>query len=139
MIRKFKIEDLENVLRIWLDTNIKAHNFIDENYWKNNFEMVKSIFPQAEIYVYEEKEILGFIGLDGTYIAGIFVESKFQSQGIGKKLLDYVKNINSELSLSVYVKNEKAVDFYKREDFKIKEEKIDENTGEKEYFMIWKK
>lgn len=32
MIREFKEKDINEVMEIWLDTNIKAHKFVDENY-----------------------------------------------------------------------------------------------------------
>ena len=139
MIRVFEEKDLNTVAEIWLDTNIKAHHFIPAEYWQSNFEMVKEMFLQAEIYVYEEAEnILGFIGLDNNYIAGIFVCSDVQSKGIGKQLLDYVKAIKPELSLNVYKKNTRAVQFYQRENFNILSEDIDESTNETEYLMMWK-
>lgn len=140
MIRRFEIKDIDKLMEIWLITNIKAHDFIDENYWKNNFNMVKEMFPQAEIYLYGEgEEILGFAGLMENYIAGIFVLENFQSKGVGKSLLDYVKKIKSQLTLQVYEKNIRAVKFYERENFKIQLEQIDENINEKEFVMSWKK
>lgn len=139
MIRKFKKEDIEEVSRIWLDTNIKSHNFIDKNYWKDNFKIVKDLLLKAEIYVYEDEKgvIKGFIGLNNNYIEGIFVCENVQSKGIGKKLVDYAKQIKSNLSLKVYKKNIRAIKFYQRENFEIKKEGIDEDTGEEEYFMEW--
>ena len=53
MIRAFKENDLSVVMQIWLDTNIKTHSFISKYYWMDNYNMVKKILPQAEIYVYE--------------------------------------------------------------------------------------
>ena len=68
------------------------HNFIPAQYWKDNFELVKELLLQAEVYVCEEnREIKGFIGMNGEYIEGIFVSDKNQSQGIGERLLDYRK------------------------------------------------
>lgn len=62
MIRKLSNKDLKDVLEIWLNTNISAHSFIDESYWKNNLKLVEQILPEAEVYVYEiENKILGFI------------------------------------------------------------------------------
>ncbi|MDE6111156.1 MAG: GNAT family N-acetyltransferase, partial [Eubacterium sp.] len=136
MVRIFEEKDLNKVAELWLDTNIKAHNFIPAEYWQNHFEIVKEMFLQAEIYVYEKADrIQGFIGLDDNYIAGIFVCSTVQSKGIGKQLLDYVKAIKSKLSLNVYKKNVRAVQFYQREGFSILSENIDENTNEIEYLM----
>ena len=140
MIRKMNQEELNRVMDIWLETNIKAHNFIPAEYWENNFELVKSLISQAEIYIYEKnKNISGFIGMSGNYIAGIFVKEKEQSKGIGKELLNFVKDIKKELSLNVYEKNIKAVNFYKKENFHVINEGINEAAGEKEFFMEWKK
>lgn len=139
MIKEFKIEDLERVMEIWLQSNIETHSFIDKKYWEDNYSMVKEILPSAEIYIYEEnKNILGFIGIIGSYIAGIFVDKNFRSQGIGKKFLDYCKSLKEELSLSVYEKNIKAYSFYNREGFLFLEKKVDENTNEKELVMYWR-
>lgn len=141
MIRNFKETDIDEIAEIWLTTNIEAHNFISAKYWKDNFEIVKVMLLQAEIYVYEDDnlhKISAFIGLDNNYIEGIFVCSKAQSKGIGKMLLDYVKTIKPELNLRVYKNNTRAVKFYQREKFRILNESIDENTNEKEFLMIWK-
>lgn len=140
MIRQYGEGDIDTVMQIWLDTNIHAHNFIHPDYWHSNFNMVREMLPYAEIYVHEEEcanQIDGFIGLNDNYIEGIFVKQAAQSKGVGKQLLDQAKKIRSILSLSVYQKNEKAVKFYLREKFRIESEKVDDNTGEKEFVMVW--
>ena len=122
MIRTFRENDLIPVMQIWLDTNINAHSFIPKEYWTDNYAVVKETLPQAEVYVYEEDDIhqiMGFIGLTNNYIAGIFVKEIAQSKGIGKQLLNYVKEFKSVLSLSVYQKNIRAISFYQREKFTI--------------------
>ena len=140
MIRKLRKTDLDEVAYIWLHTNKKAHDFIAETYWDEHFEMVKGMLGDAEIYVFEEQgQIKGFVGLDGEYIAGIFVREKEQSLGIGKQLLDFVKSLKGQLKLNVYQKNERAIKFYTREQFQIQDEQTDEATGEAEYLMLWKK
>lgn len=141
MIRKLRENDLAAVIEIWLDSNIKAHYFIPKEYWISNYPAVKEILPQAEVYVYEEEDtqqIIGFIGLTENYIAGIFVQENAQSRGIGKRLLNYVKEIKTTLSLSVYQKNMRAISFYQREQFIIQSKNIDDNN-EKEFIMSWKK
>ena len=40
MIRELQKADINKVAGIWLDTNIKAHYFIPDQYWKSNFELV---------------------------------------------------------------------------------------------------
>lgn len=138
MIRTLKEKDVDIVAKIWLETNIKAHVFVASNYWKEHYEMVKDMFLQAEVYVYEiEKEIMGFIGLDKEYIEGIFVLDQYQKRGIGKALLNHVKAKKEHLSLNVYHKNLNAIQFYQREGFCVQYEDVDKNTGEKEYRMVW--
>ena len=138
MIRKMQQEDLDKVAKIWLDTNKKAHDFIPAEYWQRNYEPVREMLPQAEVYVWEGKgKIQGFVGLYEDYIAGIFVLEQVQSSGIGGQLLDYIKSRKAHLSLKVYQKNIRAVKFYKREGFQIKMESADQETGEKEYTMEW--
>lgn len=141
MIRKLRENDLAAVMKIWLDSNIKAHYFISKEYWISNYPAVKEMLPQAEVYVYEEEDtqqIIGFIGLTENYIAGIFVQENAQSRSIGKQLLNYVKEIKTTLSLKVYQKNVRAISFYQREQFIIQSENIDDNN-EKEFIMSWKK
>lgn len=138
MIRALRKADRNKVADIWLNTNLKAHNFIPAQYWNDNFELVKEMLLQAEIYLYEnEQKIQGFIGLNGEYIEGIFVSDEMQSHGIGKLLMNYVKSQKEKLLLNVYQKNSRAVSFYQREGFEIQCEGLDEATGEKEYVMIW--
>ncbi len=142
VIRTFGENDLFSVMQIWLDTNIKAHSFIPQNYWIDNYAMVKDILPQAEIYVYEDdntNQIDGFIGLTNNYVEGIFVREDIQSKGIGKQLLNYAKEIKSSLRLSVYQKNTRAIAFYQREQFVIRSVNIDDSTNEKEFIMTWSK
>lgn len=142
MIRRFREKDLTSIMQIWIDTNVKSHSFIPKEYWTDRYTMVEGILPQAEIYVYEHDgshQIDGFIGLTGNYIAGIFVKEAAQSKGIGKQLLDYVKKIKPTLSLSVYQKNIRAVQFYQREQFIIQSEHIQFDTNEKELMMAWDK
>lgn len=138
MIRKLQNVDINKVVDIWLKTNLEAHDFIPGQYWTSNYEAVKKMLPQAEVYVYEDnKTIQGFVGVRDEYIEGIFVSGKMQSHGIGKALLDYIKDKKARLQLNVYQKNVRAMSFYQREGFTIQSEGLDEFTGEKEYVMEW--
>lgn len=142
VIRAFKKSDLPVVMQIWLETNIKAHNFIPKEYWTGNYSIVEKVLPQAEIYVYEDDdthEIEGFIGLAEDFVEGFFVREAAQSRGIGKQLLAYVKEKKSNISLSVYQKNARAVSFYRREGFQVQSENVDDSTSEKEFIMVWSK
>ena len=138
MIRKLQNGEINKVADLWLKTNLEAHDFIPGQYWTGNYEAVKKMLPQAEVYVYEENKIIqGFVGVQEECIEGIFVSGKMQSRGIGKALLDYIKDKKGRLQLNVYQKNVRAMSFYQREGFTIQCEQLDEFTGEKEYVMEW--
>lgn len=140
MIRKFKKEDIDEVMEIWKKENIRTHNFISKEYWENNYEYVKDILPNADIYVYIMNEnIVGFIGVNNDHIEGIFVDINNQHNGIGTSLLNKIKEEKEKLTLSVYKKNTNAIKFYKKNGFIITSEGIDKNTDEIEYTMTWKK
>lgn len=137
MVRLFEFRDLDKIMEIWLAGNLQAHSFIREEFWKQNFELVKSVLPNAEVYVYEEAgEIRGFIGMDADYIAGLFVKEEYRGQGIGRRLIEAVKR-KKRLSLHVYEKNTGAVSFYRAEGFQVKQVMTEKETGENEYLMVY--
>lgn len=140
MIRKFETRDLDTVMQIWLHGNLDAHAFIAASFWTEHFEMVRDMLPQAELYVHkneDNRQIDGFIGLTENHIEGIFVAKAAHSNGIGKALLDHAKSLKPSLTLSVYQKNERALAFYRREQFAVQAEGIDEDTNEAEIQMLW--
>lgn len=140
MIQKMTDDQLEQVSQIWLESNLDAHSFIDQSYWLDNFDEVKEELQVAEVYVFEEAgQLKGFVGLDGDYIEGIFIQRDYRNQGIGHQLLDYLKADHQKLSLNVYQKNQLAYKFYQKNDFKIETEGFDEANQEKDYQMIWQK
>ena len=139
MVRKFQKSDLELVMEIWLSGNEDAHPFISKEYWKSNFESVQEQLLEAEVYVFEADEVIkGFIGMQGNYIAGIFVKREFRRAGIGRQLLNYVKAGHSDLTLHVYQKNKAVVEFYRREGFCIISEEIESDTKEVTETMSWR-
>lgn len=139
MIRKFDKKDTERVMQIWLEANKDTHDFVPSNYWLSQYPSVQKQILQAEIYVYEQdKEIQGFVGMTEDYLAGIFVDKKCRSMGIGKSLLECMKKKYPAFSLNVYQKNRRAVDFYLRERLSIASTGTDDDTGETDYTMTWK-
>ena len=69
MIRKFEKKDINAVMKIWKNENIRTHNFITKKYWKDNYGYIKEILPKADI------------------IEVIFVDINNQHSGIGTSLL----------------------------------------------------
>ena len=140
MIRKFETQDLGTVMQIWLHGNLDAHAFIPASFWTGHFEIVRNMLPQAELYVHESedtRQIDGFIDLTGNHIEGIFVAKAARSKGVGKALLEYAKSRKPSLTVSVYQKNQRALAFYRRKQFVVQSEGIDEDTNEADIQMLW--
>ena len=137
MIRLFEFRDLDRIMEIWLAGNLTAHPFIKEGYWKQNYETVRAVLPNAEMYVFEKDgEVQGFIGMDAEYIAGLFVAEGHWGQGIGHQLISEVKR-KKRLSLHVYEKNTGAVAFYQAQGFRVENSMTEKENGEQEYLMVF--
>lgn len=140
IIRKFNEMDLKRVMRIWYDGNLEAHDFIPKEYWDKNISYVKRNLPQLEVYVYEvDGYVVGFVGIDEGYVAGLFVDKEYRGVGIGSKLVSYVKELYDFFTLHVFENNYGAVTFYENRGLLIKEESVHEDLGEVEYLMYYRK
>lgn len=141
MIREYKKEDIDRMTTIWLEASLLAHPFIEGNYWKEQATAMRDIYLPASqnlVYTDENGDIAGFVSMVDDYLATIFVNPDKQGQGIGKELLNEVKRRHTIITLAVYSKNTQAIRFYEREGFEKTEERIDTNTGEKEWLMTYR-
>lgn len=129
---------VSSLMPIWLTENLGAHDFIDADYWQSNYELVKSLLPNATLYIVEEQhKIIGFAGMQADFLAGIFINHDFQNQGIGTQLLNTIKSDYELITLAVYQKNKKALQFYRKHAFKVISQQIDVDTAESEYHLRW--
>lgn len=138
MIRNIENKDIDKIMDIWLKSTIKAHDFIDEEYWNSNYNTVKDVYiPMSDTFVYEDEEnIKGFISIiNNEFIGALFVDIDCQGNGIGKELINYVINKYKKLNLAVYKDNKKSVDFYINRGFKIVKEQENEDSAYAEYIM----
>ncbi|MCJ7843573.1 N-acetyltransferase [Lederbergia sp. NSJ-179] len=140
-IRSNKNTEVNKLVKIWYEGSLIAHDFINKNYWKSQrSEMEEKYIPMSETYVVSnEKDVVGFVSMMDNYLAALFIDVKHQGKGYGKGLLDFIKRQRENIQLKVYKRNKKAVDFYFKNGFVIKEETIDEQTSEEEFLMEWKK
>lgn len=140
-IRKLETKDIETVVELWYETSTVAHDFIPAEYWKKNKDAMASIYlPNSETYLaFIEEKIIGFVAMVDNLLAAIFVDNQIQGKGIGKKLLNFAKVTRTMIQLKVYKKNTNTVYFYKSNGFEIMSENKEEETGENEYLMVWRK
>lgn len=138
MLRELQPQDMPDVLQIWLEGNMNAHAFVPAAYWEEQLAFVQEALPQANVMLYEQEGVEGFIGLQpGGHIAGLFVRAQSRRRGIGRELLGWAKDTYRELTLEVYQKNESAIRFYQANGFAFVAEQQDEQTGQTEWLMRW--
>lgn len=139
MIRRFRQSDLDQVIDIWLEASIQAHDFVESAFWKAKVKDMREIYiPSAETYVYDEDGVIkGFAALSGDTLAAIFVAPNCQGSGIGKQLMAKAKEVHELPTLTVYKENRRSIEFYKQRGFKIVREQIDEHTGHPELLMVF--
>lgn len=139
-IRKAKIEDLSRIAEIYIFNNRVNYFpiFKDEEFSFGELQVVSLIdhyFKKDEviknIYVFDNGLIKGFIQLDGTEICKLYVDTFFQSQGIGNELIEYaIKELHANY-LWALEKNKRAISFYQKHGFQLTgERKFEEGTTE---------
>lgn len=139
-IRKAKIEDLSRIAEIYIFNNRVNYFpiFKDEEFSFGKLQVVSLIdhyFKKDEviknIYVFDNGLIKGFIQLDGTEICKLYVDTFFQSQGIGNELIEYaIKELHANY-LWALEKNKRAISFYQKHGFQLTgERKFEEGTTE---------
>ena len=125
--------DLKDVMEIWMEGNLEAHDFIPEEFWKDNYGYVSRLIPKSEVYVYEiDGKVVGFIGIEDFYVQGFFVQREYRGQGMGTRLLRFVEKLYDHFSLQVFEKNYGAVLYYEKQGLQKGEESVHEDLGEVE-------
>lgn len=140
MIRKWTAKSLDPVLTLWLESTTFAHPFIDEQYWHDSLALVRDVYlPAAQTWVWEQNDtLLGFISvMDNQFVGALFVAPQALHRGIGSALLNEVKQRYPMLSLEVYQKNGRAVNFYHALGFRIEDGAWQEETKHPTWIMRW--
>lgn len=123
---------LDQLMVIWLSGNLTAHDFVSADYWRQQAPLVREALQSAELIVGltdgPEAYILGFIGLQNDYIAGIFICNDAQHQGLGTALLATAQADHHQLQLNVYVANRPAIAFYHYHGFRVIDHANDQAT-----------
>lgn len=144
MIRKAESKDLARIAEI-LVFNYRLYFypiFQSDEYYFSELQ-VPAIMKDLEtalesLYVYDDGVVKGFIKIEGTYIARLYVEPVLQNAAIGSQLLEYAVNEHHADHLWALEKNVKAIRFYERHGFVATgEKKLEEGTTE--YLILMRK
>ena len=137
MIRKYRETDIDQILEIWLSASIKAHTFVEAEFWASKVNEMRDVYiPASETFVFESgNQIAGFYSLYGNTLAAVFVSPSLQGRGVGAAMLDDAKSRRECLQLSVYQENTPSINFYKKQGFISLGEQVDKQTGHPELVM----
>ena len=130
MIKKLDIEYLDKIMDLHEKTIFPVWESFGRNYDVTKVkDFVENIFQEGEVYGYFlDDKLLGGLALgeeEGKgWIEFILIIPEFQGKGISKKLMDFSedyfldKGINV-IGLDVVIKNQRAVNFYKKIDYRV--------------------
>lgn len=138
-IRRIETDaEFDAALELWLTVNLEAHSFVDARYWREAAAYVGDAIRSATLFgAFDGSRLVGFVGVVGERIEGLFVRAERRGEGIGAALLAKALDGARRMELSVYCKNERAAAFYRRRGFVEKARRVDPATGERESTMIW--
>lgn len=134
MIRPYADEDLGELLDVWYRPSLIAHSFLTEDFFdQERIQIAERWLPVAETMVYEtDGRVVGFLAMIGNEVGAIFVDPHFQGRGIGRALMDTVRDSHPFLELDVFEANSGGRRFYDAYGFEFVDRHLSEATGQPE-------
>lgn len=139
-IRKAGIQDASRIAEILIFTKRMNYREIFHNDRVSFGEM--QVYPLARdyianpeklenIWVYDDEFVKGMVHTEGRRLVELYVDSFFQNEGIGAKLIEYAIQAFDVRSLLVLEKNIRAIRFYQRHGFLLTQARqLEEGTTE---------
>ena len=136
-IRKYREDDLNEVMRVWYEASRVGHPFLsDEALRRDRLEIIHKYIPIARQWVGEvDGSIVGFIAMVGNQVGGLFVDPRHHRTGIGTALIEHVRPMFPTLTVTVFKENPNAIRFYEKSGFRLIEERVSEYHGIPELLM----
>ncbi len=132
IIRKYKPEDLDEVISVWETASALAHPFLTKEFMDEERENIPNIYlPVADTRVMEQDgKVIGFIAIIGeNEVGALFVKPEFHGTGAGKALMDKARELRGDLEVEVFEANSIGRRFYSKYGFKPFKEYMHEQTG----------
>lgn len=115
IIRQATHADHPQLLNLWLRSVRATHHFLQASDIEALLPQLRDVYlPAVELWVAVDAEDcpLGFIGLNENHVEMLFIEPDLRGKGIGRALLDDVRNSRNQLTVDVNEQNPEAVGFY---------------------------
>lgn len=132
-LRPYRPTDVEDVLSTWEKASSLAHPFLSDAFQAEERKMIRDVYlPHSETWVVEvDGRVVGFIGLIGNEIGGLFLQPAYHGRKLGKLMVDKARELHGDLEVEVFEKNTVGRRFYKRYGFRLMETKLEPTTGER--------
>jgi ribosomal protein S18 acetylase RimI-like enzyme len=114
-VRQALAADGPRLLQIWLEASRLGHPFLGEETLQEQLPQLRDVYiPHADNWVaVEDGTVLGFIGLAGNHVGGLFVAPEAHRRGVGRILVGHAADRLGELTVEVYEQNGSACSFYR--------------------------
>ncbi len=130
MIRHATVDDASRIAEILVFTKRMNYRRIFRNDRVSFGEI--QVYPLAKsfieepgrltgFWVYDDEFVKGVVHIEGKEIRELYVDTFFESQGIGSRLIDFAVEQGCEF-LWVLEKNDAAIRFYRRHGFELTDE-----------------
>ena len=121
MIRNFRESDLHDIETVYEKSNGAVPLKVTPGFFKKDKKkFLSETLRSCKNSVYEHVgKVVGVVSSSADYIEGLFVLPEFWGKGIGTELLNSATIGKDEIFLQVYVDNERAVNFYRKNGFEI--------------------
>lgn len=139
-IRRSTVQDVSRIAEILVFTKRMNYRSIFHND-KVSFGEIQ-VLPLAQeymenteklenIWVYDDEFVKGMLHAENGWIMELYVDSFFQNQGIGAKLIDFaIENLHAT-NLMVLEKNRGAIRFYQAHGFSLTQDRqVEQGTEE---------
>ncbi len=160
LIRRCVAEDMPQLLEIWLQATLHAHDYLPAAVWWPRQEALhQRLQASADIWVVARSEterdegasgkgpvalpshagVVGFMAIHADELLALYMLPECQHQGMGSLLLKLGQQYHDFLSLTVCIPNGDAIAFYQRHGFRIIKECHDPVAACDEYLMEYRK
>ena len=125
------------LIKVWEKSVRATHDFITEADIQHYKPLIlDQYFDQLNLFcILDNKEIQGFIGLDGQLIQMLFIDPSVRGTGVGKTLVDFAVQTHGANMVDVNEQNDQAVGFYSHIGFKTVE-RFDQDAAGKPYPIL---
>lgn len=119
-IRKSNSKDISIIAKIWRDSVLATHDFLNPMDFKKIELMVcNDYLPNTDLWVADEDNCpVAFMGMTGNHIDSLFITPDMRGKGIGKLMIAHALQLfDNQITVDVNEQNIQATGFYNRMGF----------------------